>query len=121
MWMMPADRPGTRVASTSHARDGDHDAPRRPVRDILAQLVADQADDGSAEQRLLIVVRHGDAGDQSRWDGPDLRRPLAAPERRQAEGLVFRLADYPVERILCSPTLRCRYLAPLALDLVQAP
>jgi phosphohistidine phosphatase SixA len=87
-------------------------------RDSLGRLVGDQATNGrSAEQRLLIVVRHGDAGDPSRWEGPDLRRPLSPLGRRQAEGLVLRLEDYPVERILCSPTLRCRQtVEPLARD-----
>jgi phosphohistidine phosphatase SixA len=37
--------------------------------------------------------------------------------RRQAEGLVFRLEDYPVEQILSSPTLRCHQtVEPLARD-----
>jgi broad specificity phosphatase PhoE len=35
----------------------------------------------------------------------------------QAEGLVLRLEDYPVERILCSPTARCHQtIQPLARD-----
>jgi phosphohistidine phosphatase SixA len=35
----------------------------------------------------------------------------------QAEGLVLRLEDYPVERILCSPTVRCQQtVEPLARD-----
>ncbi|HEV2920316.1 MAG TPA: histidine phosphatase family protein [Actinomycetota bacterium] len=63
------------------------------------------------------MVRHGDAGDKGRWDGPDLLRPLSPTGRRQAEGLVFRLEDYPVEQILCSPTLRCHQtIQPLARD-----
>ena len=28
---------------------------------------------------MLIVVRHGDAGDKGRWEGPDLLRPLSPP------------------------------------------
>jgi phosphohistidine phosphatase SixA len=66
---------------------------------------------------MLLVVRHGDAGDKRAWDGPDLLRPLSAVGRRQTEGLVFRLEDYPVERILCSPTVRCQQtVEPLARD-----
>jgi phosphohistidine phosphatase SixA len=64
---------------------------------------------------LLMVVRHADAGDKRSWDGPDMLRPLSPTGRRQAEGLVVRLEDYPVERILCSPTVRCRQtVEPLA-------
>lgn len=71
----------------------------------------------TAEDRLLILVRHGDAGNKGRWEGPDRLRPLSPAGRRQAEGLVVRLEDYPVERILCSPTLRCRQtVEPLARD-----
>jgi phosphohistidine phosphatase SixA len=70
-----------------------------------------------AEEDMLIVVRHGDAGAKSRWDGPDRLRPLSPAGRRQAEGLVFRLEDYPVERILSSPTVRCQQtVEPLAQD-----
>jgi 8-oxo-dGTP diphosphatase len=66
---------------------------------------------------LLLVVRHADAGDKRTWRGPDVLRPLSPTGHRQAEGLVVRLEDYPVERILCSPTLRCQQtVEPLARD-----
>jgi phosphohistidine phosphatase SixA len=66
---------------------------------------------------MLLVIRHGDAGDKRAWDGPDRLRPLSPVGRRQAEGLVVRLDDYPVERILCSPTVRCQQtVEPLARD-----
>jgi phosphohistidine phosphatase SixA len=66
---------------------------------------------------MLLVVRHADADDKATWKGPDRLRPLSASGRRQAEGLVVRLEDYPVERILCSPTLRCyQTVEPLARD-----
>jgi 8-oxo-dGTP diphosphatase len=66
---------------------------------------------------MLLVVRHADAGDKRSWRGPDLLRPLSAAGRRQAEGLVVRLEDYPIERILCSPSLRCsQTVQPLAAD-----
>ena len=61
---------------------------------------------------MLLVVRHADAGHKGSWDGPDMLRPLSPLGRLQAEGLVVRLEDYPVERILCSPTLRCRQTVP---------
>lgn len=87
-------------------------------RDAVDQLGPDAAaGDVRTEDRLLIVVRHGDAGDKGRWQGPDRLRPLSPVGRRQAEGLVIRLEDYPVERILSSPTLRCRQtVEPLARD-----
>jgi broad specificity phosphatase PhoE len=66
---------------------------------------------------MLLVVRHGEAGDKGSWDGPDMLRPLSPAGRRQADGLVVRLEDYPVERILCSPTVRCQQtVQPLAGD-----
>jgi 8-oxo-dGTP diphosphatase len=66
---------------------------------------------------MLMVVRHADAGDKRSWTGPDSLRPLSPTGRRQAEGLVIRLEDYPVDRILSSPTLRCRQtVQPLARD-----
>ena len=66
---------------------------------------------------MLLVVRHADAGDKGSWDGPDVGRPLSPAGCRQAEGLVVRLEDFPVERILCSPTVRCHQtVQPLADD-----
>jgi 8-oxo-dGTP diphosphatase len=66
---------------------------------------------------MLVVVRHADAGDKREWQGPDTLRPLSPTGLRQAEGLVIRLEDFPVERILSSPTLRCREtVEPLARD-----
>jgi 8-oxo-dGTP diphosphatase len=70
---------------------------------------------------LVAVVRHADAGDKRSWGGPDLLRPLSPSGLRQAEGLVVRMEDYPVERILCSPTVRCRQtIEPLAGDRLLA-
>jgi phosphohistidine phosphatase SixA len=66
---------------------------------------------------MLLVVRHADAGDKGSWTGPDSLRPLSPTGRCQAEGLVVRLQDYPIDRILSSPTLRCQQTAqPLAWD-----
>ena len=46
-----------------------------------------------------------------------MERPLSPEGCCQAEGLVVRLEDYPVERILCSPTVRCHQtVQPLADD-----
>ena len=66
---------------------------------------------------ITFLVRHGEAGDKGSWDGPDVGRPLSPAGLDQAEGLVLRLEDYPVERILCSPTVRCQQtIQPLARD-----
>jgi phosphohistidine phosphatase SixA len=66
---------------------------------------------------ITFLVRHGDAGDKRSWDGPDMGRPLSPAGLGQAEGLVLRLKDYPVEQILCSPTVRCHQtMQPLARD-----
>lgn len=67
--------------------------------------------------RLLLLVRHAHAGDKSRWQGPDRLRPLSLAGRAEAAGLVVRLEDFPIERILTSPTLRCRQtVEPLTRD-----
>jgi broad specificity phosphatase PhoE len=66
---------------------------------------------------ILLLVRHADAGDKRRWDGPDPLRPLSPTGRSQAAGLVERLQDYPIERILSSPAVRCRQtVQPLGRD-----
>jgi broad specificity phosphatase PhoE len=66
---------------------------------------------------MILLVRHGEADDKRTWNGPDVLRPLSPAGLRQAEGLVVRLEDYPVERILCSPTVRCHQtVQPLARD-----
>ena len=64
---------------------------------------------------IVVLVRHGRAGERSEWEGDDRLRPLDAKGRRQAEGLVGVLEPYPVDRILTSPYLRCvQTVEPLA-------
>jgi broad specificity phosphatase PhoE len=66
---------------------------------------------------MLLLVRHAHAGNKQRWDGPDSLRPLSAIGHAEAAGLVVRLEDYPISRILSSPTLRCHQTVhPLARD-----
>ena len=55
----------------------------------------------------MLLVRHASAGKREAWSGDDRVRPLDERGRRQAEFLVRSLADYPVERIVTSPYLRC--------------
>ena len=64
---------------------------------------------------IVHIVRHGAAGDRSKWSGPDAERPLTTKGERQAEELAKRLASLGVERILSSPYVRCRQsVEPLA-------
>jgi phosphohistidine phosphatase SixA len=66
---------------------------------------------------MLLLVRHADAGSKQRWDAPDSLRPLSANGHAEAAGLVVRLEDFPISRVLSSPTLRCsQTVHPLARD-----
>ena len=66
---------------------------------------------------MLLLIRHGHAGDKRHWQGLDSLRPLSAAGQTEAAGLLVRLEDYPIGRILSSPTVRCQQtLQPLALD-----
>jgi phosphohistidine phosphatase SixA len=66
----------------------------------------------------LLLVRHASAGDRDEWRGDDDLRPLDDRGHRQAEGLVDLLRPYAPERVVSSPSLRCRQtVEPLALAL----
>ena len=56
---------------------------------------------------MPYLVRHAHAGDKRNWTGPDLERPLSETGRREAHGLLTRLRDYDITRILSSPAVRC--------------
>jgi 8-oxo-dGTP diphosphatase len=63
----------------------------------------------------VLVVRHADAGDRSRWPGPDEFRPLTRGGFEQSQALVATLAEFPIRRVLSSPYLRClQTVTPLA-------
>ena len=65
---------------------------------------------------MVCLVRHARAGDKHQWPGRDEDRPLSVPGHRQAHGLLARLRDYPITRILTSPALRCvQTVEPLSL------
>lgn len=67
---------------------------------------------------MRLLVRHAHAGHKRHWRGPDAERPLSIRGWAQAEGLLDTLADLRVERLLTSPSLRCRQtLLPLAAAL----
>jgi phosphohistidine phosphatase SixA len=57
---------------------------------------------------MPYLVRHAHAGSKRTWPGPDETRPLSATGRREVNGLLTRLRDHPVGRILTSPALRCQ-------------
>jgi phosphohistidine phosphatase SixA len=63
----------------------------------------------------VLLVRHAEAGDRDRWEGPDRVRPLSAEGEGQAAGLVDLLEEFTVARVMSSPYLRCmQTLEPLA-------
>ncbi|HEV8426154.1 MAG TPA: phosphoglycerate mutase family protein [Actinomycetes bacterium] len=64
---------------------------------------------------MVYLVRHAHAGRKSEWQGPDRARPLSAEGRMQALGLIDRLRDHRVRRVLSSPAERClQTVEPLA-------
>lgn len=66
----------------------------------------------------LILVRHGQAGRKSEWNGDDAVRPLDSKGRRQAQVLAKPLGRFRPSRIISSPYLRCREtVEPLAAAL----
>jgi phosphohistidine phosphatase SixA len=65
---------------------------------------------------MVLLVRHAHAGDKHQWSSPDTDRPLSVPGHREAHGLLARLRDYPLTRIVTSPALRCiQTVEPLSL------
>jgi 8-oxo-dGTP diphosphatase len=56
---------------------------------------------------MPYLLRHAHAGNKQGWAGPDSARPLSNAGRREAYGLLTQLRDYPISRILSSPTVRC--------------
>jgi 8-oxo-dGTP diphosphatase len=58
---------------------------------------------------MVYLVRHAHAGSQKRWSGPDHDRPLSVRGKEQAAGLLETFRDYPVARVLTSPTMRCQH------------
>jgi 8-oxo-dGTP pyrophosphatase MutT (NUDIX family)/phosphohistidine phosphatase SixA len=71
-----------------------------------------------ADAGIVLLVRHGSAGDPSAWRGDDDDRPLDEEGRRQAELIARVLPSYRPRRIVCAPPLRCREtITPLAAEL----
>jgi 8-oxo-dGTP diphosphatase len=57
---------------------------------------------------MVYLVRHAHAGNKHHWPGNDADRPLSDAGHHEAHGLLVRLRDYPITRILTSPARRCR-------------
>jgi phosphohistidine phosphatase SixA len=65
---------------------------------------------------MPYLLRHAHAGNKRAWQGPDRLRPLSGAGHREANGLLTQLRDYPITRIVSSPTVRClQTVEPLAL------
>jgi 8-oxo-dGTP diphosphatase len=63
---------------------------------------------------MPYLVRHAHAGNKHHWRGSDHDRPLSLPGQQEAHGLLTRLRDSPITRILTSPAVRCQQtVAPL--------
>lgn len=64
---------------------------------------------------LVLLLRHGSAGDRETWQGHDDERPLDATGLAQAQAAAKVLTAYDVERVLAAPLLRCQQtVQPLA-------
>jgi 8-oxo-dGTP diphosphatase len=69
--------------------------------------VLDRFLDTRPDLSMLLLVRHGKAGDRSDWDGEDEKRPLTAKGRAQAERLVTSLGLFGPQRVYSAPPQRC--------------
>jgi 8-oxo-(d)GTP phosphatase len=64
---------------------------------------------------VVVLLRHGYAGERDQWTGPDAVRPLDERGRRQAEALADILALFHPQRLVSASPDRCRQtLEPLA-------
>ena len=63
----------------------------------------------------ILLLRHAQAVDPRRWDGPDRVRPLTAAGEQSAVALASLWRTQAVERVLSSPYPRCvATVAPMA-------
>lgn len=79
------------------------------------QLIVDAGLKRLAQTGTLFLLRHGAAGDRSKWTGVDATRPLTKKGRRQATALAESLQGRGIEKIYTSPYTRCvQTVEPLA-------
>ncbi len=62
---------------------------------------------GPALSGTVLIVRHARAGERSKWQGEDRRRPLDEVGYRQAEDLVRPLSRFEVDEIISADFDRC--------------
>jgi broad specificity phosphatase PhoE len=64
---------------------------------------------------LIHLIRHAHAGARSKWDGPDLKRPLSKRGAKQAELIAKDLSGAGIDLFWSSEYVRCSAtLVPLA-------
>jgi 8-oxo-(d)GTP phosphatase len=79
-------------------------------REILGRFASQPLATG-----LVLLVRHGSAGQRSKWKGDDRKRPLDARGWEQAHGLARTLGRFEVSRVLSADFVRCvQTVEPLA-------
>ncbi|MDR1189786.1 MAG: NUDIX hydrolase [Bifidobacteriaceae bacterium] len=63
---------------------------------------------GRLDTRPVVVIRHAQAEDRTKWTKDDGLRPLTAEGRARARGAVSLLAALGVRKVISSPWIRCR-------------
>jgi broad specificity phosphatase PhoE len=82
-----------------------------------AQLL-DAVTDAARLDSVVLLVRHGSAGDPEQWTSEDRLRPLDPRGQRQAQALRRILPAFAPTRLLSVDNTRCRdTVTPLAADL----
>jgi 8-oxo-(d)GTP phosphatase len=91
-------------------RDAESGLTQDSDREILERFLS-----GPIATKTLLLVRHGSAGNRSRWEGDDRLRPLDGTGRRQAERLVRLLSRFEVQELVSADYVRCvQTLEPLS-------
>jgi 8-oxo-dGTP pyrophosphatase MutT (NUDIX family) len=106
-WLTPADAAGLL----------SYDYDRNVLRSFTALPVP---------TATVLLVRHGEAGERSKWTGDDELRPLTAEGLRQTERLTDLLCLFGPSMVHSAPRLRCtQTVAPLAealgVDIIEEP
>jgi 8-oxo-dGTP diphosphatase len=117
-WAMRAGR-GTFTASRE-VDALDWLPPAEAARRVSYQRDTEVLDDATAVRtdNLVLLVRHGRAGDRACWTGDDWLRPLDRVGRRQAEQLRRVLRWFGPRQVWSADRTRCvQTVSPLADDL----
>ena len=85
----------------------DVDSARELITRDTDVKVLDRFVRGPTLSGYVILVRHGRAGERSKWEGDDRLRPLDELGVRQAEELVRPLSRFEVEEIISADFVRC--------------